>query len=106
MSLPAYVKGVPGLTVEMLADPVLSRTAWDRYVRPAEEGFRLILERADERGDVVGVADPRLLTRVVSGTVTGLAQTTRLSPAEMTDVIVAMFVGGLLDVAHDVTPTV
>ncbi|MEO9223640.1 MAG: TetR/AcrR family transcriptional regulator [Acidimicrobiales bacterium] len=96
MSLPAYVKGAPGVTVEMLGDPALFRETWRRYVRPAEDGFAKILERGRERGEVTGTVDPWLLTRVVSGITTNLAQTERLSPAEITDLILATFVDGLV----------
>lgn len=88
---PAYIRGAPGLTVELMDDPGVL----ERYVRPSDEGFDLILSRARERGESVGV-DARTLTRIVSGTTTGLAQATSMSVDQITDVIVRMIVGGLI----------
>lgn len=101
MRLPAYVKGVPGLTVEMQNDPTLFRETWQRYIRPAEEGLAVILQRAGERGELQGASDPWMLTRVVSGITTGLAQTELLSADEITELVMQAFLGGLLDVAPD-----
>lgn len=98
MSGPAYLKGMPGLTVELLDDPDLFRWMHLRFVQPSEDGYREILERAGGRGEVVADVDPKLLTRVVSGAITSLAQTGRLDPPEMTDVLVRMLVGGLIPV--------
>lgn len=94
---PAYIMGAPGLTVELQSDPVLSRTTLDRYVRPTDEGFATILERARARGEAADV-DPRMVTRIVSGTTTGLAQATSMSVEAITDVLVRMLLDGLL---HD-----
>ena len=88
MSGPAYLKGLPGLTVELLDDPELYRWMHVRFVQPSEDGYREILQRAADRGEIADEVDPRLLTRVVSGATTSLAQTGRLSPEEMTDVLV------------------
>lgn len=98
MRLPAYVKGVPGLTVEMQNDPALFRETRRRYVKPAEDGLTTILGRAETRGELrQGAPDPWLLTRVVSGITTGLAQTELLSAEEITKLVVRAFLGGLLD---------
>ncbi len=97
MSGPAYLKGLPGLTVELLNDPELYRWMHVRFVQPAEDGFRTILDRARERGELQREGDPRLVTRVVSGATTSLAQTGRLTGAEMTDTLLATLLGGLLN---------
>ena len=96
MSGPAYLKGLPGLTVELLNDPDLYRWMHVRFVQPSEDGYRTILQRARERGDLAADVDPRLLTRVVSGATTSLAQTGRLTREEMTDVLVRTLLGGLV----------
>ncbi len=96
MSGPAYLKGLPGLTVELLNDPDLFRWMHVRFVQPSEDGYREILERANARGELAGDVDPKLLTRVVSGATTRLAQTGLLSAAEMTDALVQMLLGGLV----------
>jgi AcrR family transcriptional regulator len=96
MSGPAYLKGLPGLTVELLNDPDLYRWMHLRFVQPSEDGYREILARAAARGEVLGDVDPKLLTRVVSGATTSLAQTGRLSAEDMTDVLVRTLVGGLI----------
>ena len=98
MSRPAYVKGAPGLTVELLSDPALFRETHELYVRPSEDGFRRILARARDRGELVGDVDPVVITRVVSGTITGLATTGRLEPEEIVELVVSTLVGGLLPV--------
>jgi AcrR family transcriptional regulator len=98
MSGPAYLKGLPGLTVELLNDPDLYRWMHVRFVQPSEDGYREILARAAARGEVVGDVDPKLLTRVVSGATTSLAQTGRLSASDMTDVLVQTLVGGLIPI--------
>lgn len=96
MSGPAYVKGVPGLTVELLGDPELYRWMHARFVQPSEDGFRTILDRARERGEVTAEIDPRVLTRVVSGAITSLAQTGRHSAAETTEILLRTLLGGLI----------
>jgi len=96
MNRPAYLKGVPGLTVELMNEPVLFREAHRRYVEPTERGFATILERGRARGEVRGDVDPRVLTRVVSGTVTSLAQAGRHSSAAITEIVMALLVGGLI----------
>jgi AcrR family transcriptional regulator len=96
MSGHAYLKGLPGLTVELLNDPDLYRWMHVRFVQPSEDGYRAILEQAAQRGEVAGDVDPKLLTRVVSGATTSLAQTGRLSAEEMTDVLVRILLGGLI----------
>lgn len=96
MSGEAYLKGLPGLTVELLSDPELYRWMHSRFVQPSEDGYRVILENARQRGDIAHDVDPRLITRVVSGATTSLAQTGRLSQAEMTDTLVRLLLGGLV----------
>jgi AcrR family transcriptional regulator len=96
MSGPAYLKGLPGLTVELLNDPERYRWMHARFVQPSEDGYRTILERARARGEVADDVDPRVLTRVVSGATTSLAQTGRLSRDEMTDLLLQTLLGGLV----------
>ena len=96
MSGPAYLKGLPGLTVELLNDPERYRWMHARFVQPSEDGYRAILERARARGEVAGEVDPRILTRVVSGATTSLAQTGRLTRAEMTELLLTTLLGGLI----------
>lgn len=96
MSGAAYLKGLPGLTVELLNDPERYRWMHARFVQPSEDGYRTILERAHQRGDLAEEVDPRILTRVVSGATTSLAQTGRLSPDAMTDILLRTLLGGLL----------
>ena len=98
MSGPSYLKGLPGLTVELLNDPDLYRWMHVRFVQPSEDGYREILERATQRGEIATDVDPKLLTRVVSGATTSLAQTGRLSADAMTDVLVKILLGGLIPV--------
>ncbi|HVX18203.1 MAG TPA: TetR/AcrR family transcriptional regulator [Acidimicrobiales bacterium] len=99
MRRPAYVMGVPGLTIELLADPALFRDTHRRYIKPAEDGFATILERGRERGEVAGDVDPVVLTRVVSGITTSLGQTARMSVAEIVDVVLQSLVGGFVPLA-------
>lgn len=96
MNGPAYLKGLPGLTVELLADPALYRWMHVRFVQPSEDGYRTILENARARGDLAADVDPRLLTRVVSGATTSLAQTGRLSHEAMTETLLRTLLGGLI----------
>lgn len=96
MNWPAYLKGVPGLTVELLNDPELFRDTYERYIKPTEIGFGAILERGRARGEVADAADPKLLTRVVSGTTTSLAQSGLYSTDEITELVVGMLTGGIV----------
>lgn len=98
MSRPAYLKGAPGLTVELLSDPELFRETHELYVRPSEEGFRTIVDRWQARGELDGEVDPAIVTRVVSGAITGLAASGRFSPSEIVSLVVSTLVGGLLPV--------
>jgi AcrR family transcriptional regulator len=96
MTRPAYLKGAPGLTVELLSDPALFRETHELYVRPSEEGFRTILDRARTRGEIDDAVDPAVVTRVVSGVVTGLAAMGRLTQEQIVHLAVSSLVGGLL----------
>ncbi|MEO7429616.1 MAG: TetR/AcrR family transcriptional regulator [Acidimicrobiales bacterium] len=99
MSGDAYLKGLPGLTVELLGDPDLYRWVHVRFVQPSEDGYRTILERARQRGEIAVDVDPRLLTRVVSGATTSLAQTGRLSAEATTETLLRTLLGGLVPLA-------
>ena len=96
MHHPAYIMGVPGLTVELLTDPDLFRDTNERYIEPSVAGFRAILDRARDRGEVTNPPDPWVFTYVVSGTTTGLSQASRLSVEQITDLLMDMMLGGLL----------
>lgn len=96
MSGAAYLKGLPGLTVELLNDPERYRWMHLRFVQPSEDGYRTILDRGRARGEVTGEIDPKLLTRVVSGATTSLAQTGRLTASAMTEILLRMLLGGLI----------
>lgn len=96
MSGDAYLKGLPGLTVELLADPEMYRWMHVRFVQPSEDGYRTILQHARDRGELADDVDPRLLTRVVSGATTSLAQTGRLSREATTETLVRLLLGGLI----------
>lgn len=98
MTQPAYVMGIPGITVELLADPDTFRQTYRRFVKPSEDGFRTIVRRAVDRGDLAGEVDATVLTRLVSGAVTGLAQTGRLTPQEITELVLRSLLGGMLPV--------
>ena len=95
MTRPAYLMGVPGLTVELMSDPGLFRDTHERYVKPSEDGFRTIVARAVERGELAGPADEAVLTRLVSGFATSLAQSGRHDVDEITDLAVAALLGVL-----------
>ena len=96
MSRPAYVNAIQGLMVELLADGSGFRDAYRRYVKPTDDAFATILERARSRGELAEAPDPRLLTHVVSGITTSLAQGLRLRPDAITDVVTRSILGGLL----------
>lgn len=98
MRRPAHLMGVPGLTVELLSDPDLSRDTYLRYIKPSEVGFDQILARGRLRGEVGATADPRVITNLVSGMATGLAQALRLPPDEITDIVVSALVDGIVQV--------
>ncbi|MGE0796638.1 MAG: TetR-like C-terminal domain-containing protein, partial [Acidimicrobiia bacterium] len=93
---PAYVRGIPGLTVELLRDREAFQATFRRYIKPAEDGYAVILERARDRGEVTDPVDPRLVTYVVSGLTTSLSQGLRLSARAITDRVVAALVGGIV----------
>lgn len=99
MSDPAYVNGVPGLTVELLGDPGGVRDLRSRYIVPAETALATILDRGRERGDVVAADDVRVITYVVSGTITSLAQGLRLGGDELTDTVLRTVVGGIVELS-------
>jgi AcrR family transcriptional regulator len=101
MRLPAYVNGVPGLTVELLSNRELFRDTWQQFIKPTEDGFATLLARGRARGDVVRDVEPWVLTRVVSGITTGLAQTSRVSAEEITDVVMDAVLGGLIELDED-----
>jgi AcrR family transcriptional regulator len=96
MRRPAYVKGAPALTVELLSDPELFRETYEQFIKPTEDGFAVILDRARARGEIVVDADPKVLTRVVSGTTTSLAQATKMSAEAITDLLVELLTAGLI----------
>jgi len=50
---------------------------------------------------VVRDVEPWVLTRVVSGITTGLAQTSRVSAEEITDVVMDAVLGGLIELTED-----
>lgn len=100
MSQPAYLNGVPGLTVDMLRDPSGWREIRERYIVPAEAALTTILDRGRERGEVAAASDVRLITYVISGAITSLAQGLRLSGDDLTDAVLSAVVGGIVEL-HD-----
>lgn len=98
MTQPAYVLGMPGVTVELLTEPATFRQTYRRFVKPSEDGFRTIVRRAVDRGELTGDVDAAVLTRLASGVVTGLAQTGRLTPQEITELALRTLIGGVLPV--------
>lgn len=96
MRRPAHLMGVPGLTVELLSDPDLARDTYLRYIKPSELGFEQILDRGRQRGELVAPADPRVITNLVSGMATGLAQALRLPAEEITEIVVRALVDGII----------
>ena len=99
MSRPAYLNGVPGLTVDMIGDPAGWREIRSRYIVPAEVALSRILARGVERGDVVSSVDARIITYVVSGTITSLAQGLRIGGDELVDAVLGSVVGGIVVLA-------
>ena len=99
MSRPAYLNGVPGLTVDMLREPEGWREIHDRYIRPAEEAVATILARGRDRGEVVASLDGRTITYLISGAITSLAQGRRMAGEPLVDAVLATVVGGVVDLA-------
>ena len=99
MSRPAYLNGVPGLTVDMLHDPDGWREIRARYILPAEVALSTIIDRGRARGEVFSAADVRIITLVISGTITSLAQGLRLSGDALIDAVLAAVVGGVVELA-------
>jgi AcrR family transcriptional regulator len=99
LSRPAHLMGIPGLTVELLNDPELSRRTYQRYIKPSEAGFDEIFRRGRERGELTAEVDVRVVTNVVSGIATGLAQALRLPAGEITALVVAALVDGIVPTA-------
>ena len=54
----AYLKGVPGLTVELLGNPELFRETHRLYIEPSEQGFATILDRARARHEIPSAGLP------------------------------------------------
>lgn len=96
MARPAYLNGVPGLTVDMLRDRAGWREISNRYVRPSEEALATILQRGRERGEAIGLVDVRTVTYVISGAITSLAQGMRLPVEKIADTVLATVVDGLI----------
>lgn len=97
MSRPAHLNGVPGLTVEMLRDKAGFKEIYLRYIKPAEDGFGEIFDRARIRGELTGDVDAKLVTYAVSGAATSLAQAMSLSQETITDAVLKTVVGGLVE---------
>lgn len=93
---PAHVMAVPGLTVELLGDHDLARDVHARYIRPAEDGFATIIDRARDRGESIGSIDAHNVNTLVSGMATGLSQGLRGNEAEITALIVAALLDGAI----------
>lgn len=101
MSQPAYLNGVPGLTVDMLRNPGGWREIRERYILPAETALTMILDQGRERGEVVAAADVRLITYVISGTISSLAQGLRLTGDDLTEAVLRTVVGGIVELTDD-----
>jgi len=95
MDRPAHVKGLPGLTIELVSDPAAYRETYRRYVKPTEDGFTLILDRARARGEAIGEVDGSTLSRVMSGTAMQLAHVPGNDSDAIVDTVMATLVGGV-----------
>lgn len=97
MSRPAYLNGVPGLTVDMLRDPAGWSGIRDRYIRPAEDAVAHILDRGRQRGEITAAADARTITYIISGTITSLAQGRAMVGEPLVDTVLATVTGGIVE---------
>ncbi len=95
MDQPAHVKGLPGLTIELMSDPDAYRETYRRYVKPTEDGFTLILDRARSRGEAVADVDGATMSRVMSGTATQLAHVPGNDSDTIVETVMATLVGGV-----------
>ncbi|HUW03320.1 MAG TPA: TetR/AcrR family transcriptional regulator [Acidimicrobiales bacterium] len=98
MDRPAHVKGLPGLTIELMSDPDAYRATYRRYVKPTEDGFTVILDRARTRGEGVGEVDGATVSRVMSGTAMQLAHVPGNDTDAIVDVVMATLVGGVVGI--------
>ena len=96
LTRPSHLMGVPGLTVELLSDPELARDTYQRFIRPGEAGFEIIIERARARSEVGETPHPRIVNNLVSGMATGLAQALGLPVEEITELVVTTLLDGAL----------
>lgn len=96
MARPAYLNGVPGLTIDMLRDPSGWGEIHDRYIRPAEEAVGLILERGRARGEIRTHADPRTITYLISGAITSLAQGRGMTGDQLVETVLSSVAGGIV----------
>lgn len=96
MARPAYLNGVPGLTIDMLRDPAGWGEIHDRYIRPAEEAVAVMLERGRARGEIGDHADPRTITYLISGAITSLAQGRAMTGDQLVDTVLASVTGGIV----------
>jgi AcrR family transcriptional regulator len=95
MDRPAHVKGLPGLTIELMSDPVAYRETYRRYVKPTEDGFTLILDRARARGESVADVDGATISRVMSGIAMQLAHVPTNDSEAIVETVMATLVGGV-----------
>lgn len=96
MHRPAHLKGMPGLTVELMNDPAAYRETYRRFVKPTDDGFDAVLRRGRDRGESLGAVDGATLSRIMTGIVMQLAHLPSTSSDAITDAVMDALVGGVV----------
>lgn len=96
MHRPAHVKGLPGLTIDLQHDPEAYRYVYRRYQKPTEDGFGVILDRGRARGEAIGPIDPRVLSAVMSGSTSMLAQMPGSTVEATVEIVMVALLRGLV----------
>ena len=100
MMRPEFLRGMPGLQVELQTDTDLWVETYARHVRPLEDAMAVVIERAEARGEVVDPPTPPVLLSFANGAMQQLGQRGLLEFDELVSQVLRLLTQGVLSNGH------
>ena len=89
------VLGLPGLQADLVADPELLEETEQRYTQPHFQRWRVVFERALERGELSGTKNVRAVFAAATGAITVLVQEGRMRRRAIGEFVTQLLLAGV-----------
>lgn len=96
MMRPEFMRGMPSLQVALQTDPDLWADTYTRHVQPLEHTLSLVLDRAEERGEIHDPPSAAVVLSFANGAMQQAGARGLLRRAELVDGVVRLLTQGVL----------